>query len=103
MSLRSGSYPQRHGDRVGAEVEFQVREGSRDRLRAHASISAVDASALAEGPLGHGARGAWIVAARKSYLDLVLKRLYEDQTVNFGFADVQGKLAWDVSSQHRLE
>ncbi len=103
VSLRSGSYPQRHGDRVGAEVEFQVREGSRDRLRAHASVSAVDASALAEGPLVHGARGSWLVAARKSYLDLVLKRLYEDQTVNFGFADVQGKLAWDVSSQHRLE
>jgi len=103
VSLRSGSYPQRHGDRVGAEVEFQVREGSRDRRRAHASISAVDASALAEGPLGHGARGSWLVAARKSYLDLVLKRLYEDQAVNFGFADVQGKLAWDVSSQHRLE
>ena len=98
-----GGYPQRHGDRLGAEVEFQMREGSRDRLRAHASISAVDASAVAEGPLGRGSRGSWLVSARKSYLDLVLKRMYEDQTVNFGFTDVQGKLTWDLTSHHRLE
>ncbi len=103
VSLRSGGYPQRHGDRLGAEVEFQMREGSRDRLRAHASVSAVDASAVAEGPLGGGSRGSWLVSARKSYLDLVLKRMYEDQTVNFGFTDVQGKLTWDLTSHHRLE
>ncbi len=103
VTLRSGSYPQHHGDRLGAEVEFQMREGSRERPRAHASISAVDAAAVAEGPLGGASHGSWLVSARKSYLDLVLKRLYEDQTVNFGFSDVQGKLAWDVTSRHRLE
>ncbi|HNE26916.1 MAG TPA: TrmH family RNA methyltransferase, partial [Pseudomonadales bacterium] len=52
VSLRNGSYPQTHGNRTGAEVEFQLRNGSRDRARAHISVSAVDASAVAEGPLG---------------------------------------------------
>ena len=103
VSLRSGSYLQQQGDRTGAEIEFQVREGSRDRPRAHMSVSAVDTTAVADGPLGSGTRGSWLVSARKSYLDLVLKRLYPDQRVNFGFGDVQSKLAVDLSSRNRVE
>lgn len=103
VSLRNGSYPQAHGNRNGAEVEFQLRSGSRDRPRGHISISAVDASAVAEGPLGTSQRGSWLVSARKSYLDLVLKRLYEDQTVNFGFFDAQSKLGWDLTAKQHLD
>ncbi|MFN7914584.1 MAG: carboxypeptidase regulatory-like domain-containing protein [Vicinamibacterales bacterium] len=103
VSLRNGSYPQTHGNRTGAEVEFQLRNGSRDRARAHISVSAVDASAVAEGPLGRTQRGSWLVSARKSYLDLVLKRLYQDQTVNFGFFDAQAKLGWDLTNRQHLD
>ena len=74
----------------------------RDRVRAHASVSMVDASAVAEGPLGSGKHGSWLVAARKSYLDLVIKRLYADQNLSFGFTDVQSKLAWHVSDSHQI-
>ncbi|MEQ1908717.1 MAG: carboxypeptidase-like regulatory domain-containing protein, partial [Vicinamibacterales bacterium] len=103
VSLRSGSYPQRFGDRTGAELEFQMREGSRDRVRARLSITAVDASAVAEGPLGHDQRGSWLLSGRKSYLDLVLSRMYPDQTVNFGFGDLQMKLTHDLGANQRLE
>ena len=102
VTLRAGSYAEHYGDRMGAEVEFHVREGSRDRVRAHASVSMVDASAVAEGPLGSGKHGSWLVAARKSYLDLVIKRLYADQNLSFGFTDVQSKLAWHVSDSHQI-
>jgi hypothetical protein len=103
VSLRSGAYPQYFGNRNGAEVEFQMREGARDHARAHVSVSAVDASAVAEGPLGRAARGSWLASIRKSYLDLVLNRLYPQQTVNFGFVDAQTKLAWDLNAHQRLE
>ena len=103
VALRSGSYPQRFGDRTGAELEFQMREGSRDRARTRVSITAVDASAVAEGPLGHGQRGSWLLSGRKSYLDLLLSRLYPDQTVNFGFGDLQMKLTHDFGAHQRLE
>ena len=102
VALRSGSYPGRYGNRTGAEVEFQMREGSRDRVRAHASVSAVDASGVAEGPLGRSNRGSWLVSARKSYLDLILKRMYEDQSLSFGFTDAQSKLSWRASDRHLL-
>ena len=52
VTLLSGSYPQRHGNRLGAELDFRVREGSRDRLQTRVSVSGTDASVVAEGPLG---------------------------------------------------
>ena len=33
ITLLNGSYPQRYGNRLGAELDFQMREGSRDRAQ----------------------------------------------------------------------
>ena len=103
VSLRSGSYPQQYGDRLGSELEFQMREGSRDRTRAHVSVGAVDASAVAEGPLGGEHRGSWLVSGRKSYLDLLISRLYPNRALNFGFGDMQVKVAHELGANQRLE
>ena len=102
-SLLSGAYPQRYGNRIGAELDFRMREGSRDGVRSHVSISATDAGAVFEGPLGRSSRGSWLVSARKSYLDLVVSRLYPDQALAFGFSDTQAKLVYDVNARHQVQ
>jgi hypothetical protein len=51
VSLSNGSYPQRYGNRIGAELDFRMREGSRERVQSHLSVSAIDASAVVEGPV----------------------------------------------------
>lgn len=103
VSLLSGAYPQRYGNRLGAELDFRMRDGSRERVRSHVSVSATDAAGVVEGPIGRSSRGSWLVSARKSYLDLVLKRLYPDQEVGFGFSDAQARLVFDVSPRHQLQ
>jgi hypothetical protein len=103
ISLLNGAYPQRHGNRLGAEIDFRMREGSRERFQTHLSVSALDASAVAEGPLGSSKRGSWLFSARKSYLDLLVEKLYPEQNVSFGFTDAQTKLSYDVTAKHHLE
>lgn len=104
ITLLNGSYPQRYGNRIGAELDFQMREGSRDRRQVRVGISGTDASVVAEGPLGRGKAGSWLVSVRKSYLELLLKQVTDgDDNFGFGFSDVQSKLVYDVSSAHRLE
>jgi Carboxypeptidase regulatory-like domain len=102
ISLLNGAYPQRHGNRLGAEIDFRMREGSRERVQSHLSVSALDASGVAEGPLGASKRGSWLFAARKSYLDLLVERLYPEQNVSFGFTDAQAKFSYDVTPVHQL-
>jgi len=103
ISLLNGAYPQRHGDRTGAEIDFRMREGSRDRMQSHVAVSAIDASAVVEGPLGSSRRGAWLFSARRSYLDLIVKRLSPEQNLSFGFTDAQAKFVYDVAPRHQLQ
>ena len=106
ITLLNGSYPQRYGNRLGAELDFHMREGSRDRTQVRAGVSGTDASVVVEGPLGRARAGSWLVSARKSYLEFLLKQIQSDEdegNFGFGFSDLQGKVVYDVSTKQRLE
>lgn len=102
VALLNGGYPQRHGNRTGAEVDFRLREGARDRRQVRVGISGTNASAVLEGPLGSEERGSWLVSARKSYLDLLVHRLREEG-LTFAFSDVQGKLVYDLTPHQKVD
>jgi hypothetical protein len=101
VALLNGGYPQYYTGRTGAEVDFRLREGSRERTIFRVAVSGTSASAVAEGPIGRR-RGSWLFSARQSYLDAIVHRL-TDRAVSFGFGDAQAKLAYDVSPRHRLD
>jgi hypothetical protein len=104
VTLLNGGYAQRYGDRTGAEVDFRLREGSRERRQARAAVSGTSASLVGEGPLGRGRRGSWLVSARQSYLQLLIERLYkQEQGIDFNFTDAQAKLVYDLSPSQRVE
>ena len=102
VTLLNGSYPQRFGGHTGAEMDFRMREGSRARPIVRASVSGTAASAVAEGPLGRGGRGSWLVSGRQSYIDHLVRRLSE-RSISFGFSDAQGRLAYDLTPSQRLD
>jgi hypothetical protein len=101
VSLVSGGYVQRSGNRTGSSIEFNVRSGSSDRPQVRAALSGTGASIVVEGPF-KGKRGSWLASARQSYLDLVIERLVEDQ-VQFGFSDAQAKFVYDLTSSQRAQ
>ena len=98
-----GGYPQRFGNRTGSQVDFRTREGSRARHQLRVAVSAIAASAVAEGPIGRARRGSWLVTARQSYIDWVLHRLDpQARNSSFGFIDTQSKAVYDLSPRHAL-
>jgi hypothetical protein len=101
VSLLPGSYPQRTGRRLGAQIDMTTREGSRDRFRGRAGLSGTSAGFLAEGPLA-GAKGSWLASVRRSYLDYLITRIDPEAGFAFGFVDAQGKVVYDVSPQHQF-
>jgi hypothetical protein len=97
-----GSYPQRYGDRTGSQVDFRMREGSRARRQIRVAVSAIAASAVAEGPIGRARRGSWLVTGRKSYIDWLIHRIDPETTGTFGFVDTQAKAVYDLTPRHTL-
>ncbi len=101
LSLISGGAPARYGDRIGPVLSLRTREGG-ERLAGRLNMSlAGGASATLEGPWGRSDRGSWLFSARKSYLDYVVRRVFED-TPLVAYYDVQGKLSYRPSKNHRL-
>ena len=104
ITLLNGSYPQRYGNRLGAELDFHMREGSRDRTQLRFGVSGTDASVVAEGPLGRREGGivAGLGAQELSRAAAEADRRRDDD-FGFGFSDIQSKLVYDVAPAHRVE
>jgi hypothetical protein len=101
VSLWPGSYPQRTGRHLGAEVNMATRDGSRDEFRGRVGMSGTSVGFLGEGPLA-GGKGSWLASLRRSYLDYLIKRIDPEAGFGFGFVDAQVKVAYDLNPRHQL-
>ena len=101
VSLLPGSYPQRTGRRLGAEIDLATREGQRDRFHGRAGLSGTSAAFVGEGPLASG-KGAWLASVRRSYLDYVIERIDPETGFAFGFVDAQAKVVYDLTTRHQV-
>lgn len=99
-TLRAGAYPRRHGDRLGAELELAIREGSRRGFGLQGGAGGRYAFLLGEGPLASG-RGSWLIAVRQSYLEWPPERAAASRPP-FGFSDGLSKLALDIGPSQKL-
>jgi hypothetical protein len=103
VALTAGAGPQAFGNRTGAWVQTSIREGSRDAFRMTGSLSFTGASAVVEGPIGDARRGSWLLSARQSYIDWVIRKIDTQADTTFGFTDAQAKFVYDVSPRHQLQ
>jgi hypothetical protein len=101
VSLLPGSYPQRTGRRLGAEVDLVTREGRRDRFHARAGLSGTAATFLGEGGIRRE-QGSWLVSVRRSYLDYLIRRIDPDAGFAFGFVDTQARVTYDLTPRHKV-
>jgi len=101
-SVLFGSYPQRFGDKMGSQVDFRTRDGSRTKRHVQVAVSAISASIVGEGPIGHAKRGSWLATARVSYIDWVIHQIDPESTGSFNFGDTQAKAVYDLSPRHTL-
>lgn len=100
-SLLLGSYPQRYGDRLGPQLDFTSRDGSRDGFHLRGIVSTIAAAGVAEGPIA-GGRGSWLASVRQSYLDWAIRRLDASGNSWLGFTDAFAKGVFDLTPRHQV-
>jgi TonB dependent receptor/Carboxypeptidase regulatory-like domain/TonB-dependent Receptor Plug Domain len=106
LSLLSGAFPTKYGDRSGGILDIETRDGNRVKPagRIAASLSAL--SGVVDGPFADG-RGSYLFAGRKSYVGYLLKRINDQaQFTNnppiLNFSDFQGKVLYDLSKRSQV-
>ncbi len=96
--LQRSSFPAEFGGRTGSVLSVQSRQGNRKSLSADLRLGALSSSAMLAGPFS---RGTWMLAARRTYLDLASRTMMEHE-IPYYFLDLQGGLELDLSERDRL-
>jgi hypothetical protein len=92
VELMPGGYTAEYGDALSGVLQVRRRVGNPVATRGTASINLLSANGTAEGPIGNDGRGSWLVAARRSYVDQVLKGRAEGPTALPAYWDVDARL-----------
>jgi outer membrane receptor for ferrienterochelin and colicin len=106
VSLMSGAFSSRYGDRTAAVLDIQTRDGNRVKTNGRVSASLTGLGAVIDGPLAHG-RGSYLVAGRKSYVGYIVRRFndqfhYTNNPPILNFEDGQGKFIYDLTKHSQV-
>lgn len=91
VTLEPGGASARYGRGLGGVAVVTSRTGRRDRWRSGAELSLIHAAALAEGP--GPLKGSWVIGARRSYFDAIIKGANLDLVLLPRYMDAQ--LRWE--------
>ncbi len=99
VTFASGGFGARYGDRLSSVLALNLREGDRQQAHATLDLSMAGAGGNFEVPYADG-RGSILVAAHKSYLDLIHDQVGLVAVPHYWNA--QAKAAYDISNKHFL-
>ena len=104
MTLSTGGFSSKYGDRTAGYLSIATREGNRQRFTNTGMASISGFGWTSEGPLGQSRKASWLFSARKSYLDWLIDKLSEDPASEFvfGYRDFFTKVSYDPSVRHQF-
>lgn len=110
ISLITGGFPAKYGDRLSAVLDITNRDGTVEQAIAGTlNANITDANAIFEGRTPFGLEGSWLISTRRTYYDLIVGPILKDAGLVEGdvafpnFWDFQSKLAFQVHPEHRLQ
>ncbi len=106
VSLMSGAFPSKFGDRTAAILNIDSRDGNRVKPSGRVAAALSGIAGMVDGPFAH-TRGSYLFAARKSYIGYLVRSINDQNhfTNNppiLNFADAQGKAIYDLTKRSQI-
>ncbi len=109
ITLITGGFPAKYGDRLSAVLDVTNREGDRTSpLKANTNISITNANLVLGGALPFGIPGSYLLSTRRTYYDLILAPFAKKAGLVSGdvafpnFFDVQAKIVIEPQQGHKI-
>ncbi|HEV3412416.1 MAG TPA: TonB-dependent receptor [Puia sp.] len=101
-SLLKGGFPAAYGDHLSSVLDVVMKDGSNQHPGGNVQLGTISSGATIYGPLETG-KSSYLVSARRSTTDLVLKPLLDSNYfANYYFYDVNAKLNFQLTPRDRL-
>ena len=106
VSLFSGAFPSKFGDRTGSVLDISTREGNRIKPTARITAALSGIAGVVDGPLD-GEKGSYLIAGRKSYVGYFIRKINDrNQFTNnppiLNLGDFQGKAVYNVTKRNQI-
>ena len=104
VQLTKGGFPARYGGRLSSVIEINMKEGNANKISGEGSLGLIASKLTLEGPLIKN-KASFIVSARRTYIDYLLKpitkKMYGGPT-GYYFYDLNAKLNYKVSEKDHI-
>ena len=103
VSFSAGGFSAAYGDRLSSVMEIQLREGNRESSEYQFDLNFAGVGLVAEGGLAEE-QGAWLISARRSYLDFLIDTVFKDEAGAAlpVYSDYQAKLTYDLNDRDKI-
>ncbi len=99
VKLYKGGIPARFGGRVSSVLDVRQKDGNSKNFALIGGIGVISSRLTAEGPV-FGDKGSFLIAGRRSYIDLLLAAAGEDNRVSF--YDLNLKTNYSINRNNKL-
>ena len=103
MTLYKGTAPASYGGRISSVMDVRMKDGNNQSLEVNGGIGLISSRFAVEGPIVKD-RGSFIIAGRRTYVDMLLK-LTNDPNLNsntLNFYDVNAKINYKINKNNRI-
>ena len=98
--LLMGGFPAEYGQKMSGVFDMTTKTPNTEKVSANFGIDLINATAMVEGPLTE--KGNWLLSARRGYVDLILALIDLDEEYKPQYADIYGKLIYQVTEADTL-
>jgi hypothetical protein len=101
VKFMAGGFSARYGDKMSSVTDITLREGAHDGIKGQLDFDMTGFGGGLEGSLP-GKKGSWMLAAHRSYFDLVIDLFDIEASTSPYYTDFAAKLTFDASPRHRF-
>lgn len=102
IELTKGGFPARYGGRLSSVLDINMKDGNKQFITGEAGVGIISSRLVVEGPIVKD-KASFIVSARRTYLDLLVKPfLPKNVKGGYFFYDLNAKANWEINSKNRI-
>ena len=96
----TGGFSPVYGNKLSSVLDIRFRDGNRESFNGQLDLNIAGFGGVAEGPIGE--KGSYLISARRSYLEYIIKMFDVGTSAVPSYGDIQGKITYDIAPRHRL-
>ncbi len=103
LTIYKGTAPANYGGRLASVMDVRMKDGNNQRVAVSGGLGLISSRLTVESPIVKD-RGSILIAARRTYIDMLLK-LSDDPTLNsntLNFYDLNAKINFKLNDRNRI-